>query len=177
MPETIRKVIPMKTNFPRIPFLHGWAAAHQLLADEFQQSLEEGREPEAVEKIRAQAAALDQSEHERLAALWYELQEIPQRADYPFVEPNDLESIRSERAQPTPAVPIPYGDDVLFDRMHGAWLGRCIGCALGKPVEGMMQPRPLRSKRAQPPVRRPRASRSRLWKAMTTSATPSSRNG
>jgi len=24
----------------------------------------------------------------------------------------------------------------LFDRIYGAWLGRCAGCQLGKPVEG-----------------------------------------
>jgi ADP-ribosylglycohydrolase len=27
-------------------------------------------------------------------------------------------------------------DDDLLDRIHGAWLGRAAGCALGKPVEG-----------------------------------------
>jgi ADP-ribosylglycohydrolase len=26
----------------------------------------------------------------------------------------------------------------LYDKMYGAWLGRCAGCALGKPVEGFM---------------------------------------
>ncbi|NJL32418.1 MAG: ADP-ribosylglycohydrolase family protein [Phycisphaerales bacterium] len=31
-------------------------------------------------------------------------------------------------------------DDQLLDRMYGAWLGRCAGCALGKPVEGFMRP-------------------------------------
>lgn len=29
----------------------------------------------------------------------------------------------------------------LGDRMLGAWLGRCVGCALGKPVEGFMDRR------------------------------------
>jgi hypothetical protein len=128
----------MKSNFPRIPFLRGWGAAQEMLNSEFQQSLEEGREPEAVERIRAEAEALDESEHERLSTLWYELQEIPQRKDFPFIEPNDLESIQSERAGADVPFPISYGDEVLFDRMLGAWLGRCAGCALGKPPESFM---------------------------------------
>ena len=33
-----------------------------------------------------------------------------------------------------------YSDDVLMDRMLGAWLGRCCGCALGKPVVGIFGP-------------------------------------
>ena len=86
--------------------------------------------------MRAQADELGESEPERLADLWYELQEIPLRQDFPFFEPSDLETIRSERAEPTGLSPISYGEDVLFDRMLGAWQGRCAGCALGKPVEG-----------------------------------------
>ncbi|NPV52363.1 MAG: ADP-ribosylglycohydrolase family protein [Firmicutes bacterium] len=27
-------------------------------------------------------------------------------------------------------------DEALFDKIYGAWLGRCAGCLLGKPVEG-----------------------------------------
>jgi len=126
----------MKSNFPRIPFLGGWAQAKEILNDEFTQSLEEGREPEAVEKIRAQVEALDKSEHVRLSDVWYELQAIPQRADFPFVK----NSIRGERAQPDAAFPLPYGEAGLLDRMLGAWQGRCVGCALGKPIEGMMSP-------------------------------------
>jgi len=128
-------------TFPHIPFLRGWDAARQLLNVEFQQSLEEGREPEAVNRIRAQAQALDDSEPERLAALWYEVQEIPQRADFAFFEPSDLESIHRERVKADGTLAIAYGSDVLFERMLGAWLGRCAGCALGKPVECFMGPK------------------------------------
>ena len=35
---------------------------------------------------------------------------------------------------PTPAAPPP-DDATLGDRLLGAWLGRCAGCTLGKPVE------------------------------------------
>jgi hypothetical protein len=128
----------MKQKFPRIPFLRGWEVARTLLQHEFQQSLEEGREVEAVERLRAEAAALDEGEHARLADLWYALQEVPLRADFPFVEPSGLEAIREERIGAAHRFPISYGEEGLLDRMHGAWLGRCVGCALGKPVEGFM---------------------------------------
>lgn len=132
-------MVGMQTSsFPRIPFLRGWAEAHQLLTDEFRQSLEEGRDPQVIEALRARAEALAPSEHEKLAAIWYETQSVPQRADFPFVEPSGLEAIRAERLHPVAARTLPYGEEGLFDRMHGAWLGRCIGCALGKPVEPLM---------------------------------------
>jgi len=35
-------------------------------------------------------------------------------------------------ASPVPASPVPAD---LFNRVHGAWLGRAAGCLLGKPVE------------------------------------------
>ena len=125
----------MKSNFPQIPFLRGWDSARNVIKIEAQQSLEEGRDPEGVERIRAEAAGLDDSEHEKLAGLWYAMQELPLRKDFAFVEPSDLETIRSERSKAASLPAITYGDDELFDRMHGAWLGRCAGCALGKPVE------------------------------------------
>jgi len=26
--------------------------------------------------------------------------------------------------------------DMLWDKIYGGWLGKCIGCMLGKPIEG-----------------------------------------
>ena len=37
--------------------------------------------------------------------------------------------------QPEPGRPT-SGSSVA-DRIHGAWLGRCVGCTMGKPVEGL----------------------------------------
>ncbi|MBM3494444.1 MAG: ADP-ribosylglycohydrolase family protein [Armatimonadetes bacterium] len=65
----------------------------------------------------------------------------PMRADFPFAEPSDLESIlrlRPETTGPTSCAP---SDTELEDKVHGAWTGRCVGCLLGKPVEGWRRPR------------------------------------
>ena len=37
--------------------------------------------------------------------------------------------------------PLPLDHDGLRDRLLGAWLGRCAGCNLGKPVEGWSRER------------------------------------
>jgi hypothetical protein len=49
-------------------------------------------------------------------------------------EPSDLDAIRKLWAAP-PALPAVPSPATLRDRIHGAWLGRAVGCLLGKPVE------------------------------------------
>jgi ADP-ribosylglycohydrolase len=46
-----------------------------------------------------------------------------------------LEGIRQARVQAAAAA-IQIPDEKLKDHLLGAWLGRCAGCTLGKPVEG-----------------------------------------
>src|SRR5262249_16330103 len=60
-----------------------------------------------------------------------ELAAIPDPAS---AEPDGLDEIRSLWSEP-PALPVIPAWEVLFDRVHGAWLGRAAGCLLGKPVE------------------------------------------
>lgn len=54
-----------------------------------------------------------------------------QRADWTYDEPDNLEAIL---ATLPPAGAVEETDD-LADKVHGAWLGRCVGCNLGKPIE------------------------------------------
>jgi ADP-ribosylglycohydrolase len=62
---------------------------------------------------------------------------LPLRPDYPYQEPSDLEGIRAARPATRPALSPRIGSGVdLEDKVYGAWTGRCIGCLLGKPVEG-----------------------------------------
>ena len=51
-------------------------------------------------------------------------------------EPSTLEAIRELRPDGPRSMGIDISDEDLADRIHGAWLGRAAGCALGKPVEG-----------------------------------------
>lgn len=67
---------------------------------------------------------------------------LPIRADFAFHEPSDLEGIRAARPANRPVLPaLSLTDAELEDRVYGAWTGRCVGCLLGKPVEGWRRPR------------------------------------
>ena len=50
------------------------------------------------------------------------------------VETDDLNTIRASWSPLPELGPVPTGEE-LYDRLHGAWLGRAAGCLLGKPVE------------------------------------------
>src|SRR5262249_43825954 len=69
--------------------------------------------------------------------LYDELMRLPDDPALAAAEPNELARIRALR----PLGPRDLGwsptDEEALDRFHGAWTGRCVGCALGKPVEGM----------------------------------------
>ncbi|MFO0554963.1 MAG: ADP-ribosylglycohydrolase family protein [Polyangiaceae bacterium] len=69
--------------------------------------------------------------------LYDELMALPAAKALAADEPSELEAIRALR----PAGPRDLGyrpsDAEALDKLHGAWTGRAVGCALGKPVEGM----------------------------------------
>jgi len=120
-----------------IPYLAGWVPGATLFKDEKIQLTEEGRDPEWIEQ-KLKRIDLQGAEDSVLTKLWIELQEAPLRTDFTFVEPSDLKGIQAERAPASRQLPIVYSDEELYQRMLGAWTGRCVGCALGKPVECYM---------------------------------------
>ncbi len=69
-----------------------------------------------------------------IIALLDEMEKLTISPDYPFNEPNGWEEITALSTGDLPALAKP-GDDEIADRIHGAWLGRCCACALGKPFE------------------------------------------
>ena len=107
---------------------------------ERQQLIDEGRYTGPVEKEFERLMALDDSKLEsmqdELYALLDKTARLPQKADWPYHEPSDLEGIRQARPQALPAIDFAFNEQILRDRVQGAWLGRVAGCLLGKPVEG-----------------------------------------
>jgi len=107
---------------------------------ELEQLCDEGRDTRRVEpefkrllksdlaRPAAQAAALE---------LFASAEKLPALKGYPFLEPSDLAGIRKQRPRPARLPRLRLSDAALLDRLHGAWLGRCAGCLLGKPLEGI----------------------------------------
>ena len=70
-----------------------------------------------------------------LLAVLHELEALPAGSLGPL-EPSALEEIQALRPDGPRRMKTVAADAALLDRIHGAWLGRAAGCALGKPVEG-----------------------------------------
>lgn len=73
----------------------------------------------------------------KAAALLDAAQELPMRRGYEFDEPSDLAGIRKLRPRGPRRYPKRLADKALLDHITGAWLGRCVGCLLGKASEGV----------------------------------------
>ena len=123
---------------------------------EAKQSTNEGRDVQAIQsrldEYAQQSPNLSESAREDLAGKLIDvIQTIPIRPDFPYDEPNDLIEIKLARpVSPVMALNQQQADQVdqndqadsqLFDRIYGAWLGRCVGCLLGIPVEFWPRPR------------------------------------
>lgn len=107
---------------------------------EHQQLVDEGRViPETVEdefvELTSPGLDVDPSYQTRAQALLDLCAGLEMREDYPYCEPSDLEGIRAERPEGSRSLGN-LDEAALADRLHAAWLGRCAGCLLGKPVEG-----------------------------------------
>ncbi len=120
---------------------HSWLWWRQGdVAVEKEQLADEGRDPSA---LAAEFAALEnmddqtQEFQDAFNALLDRVQVLPLISEYN--EPSDLAGIRSARPDGPRTLGAPGAD--LGDRLHGAWLGRCAGCLLGKPIEGWRTPK------------------------------------
>jgi ADP-ribosylglycohydrolase len=108
---------------------------------EMQQSRDEGKDvsdfrdlvntvdgcAEGPEKEAAAAACMDN------------LQSRPLKLDFHYYEPFSLDEVFTERAEfrlpDLPLHPGSFSEEIVYDKIYGAWLGRCAGCLLGQPVE------------------------------------------
>jgi ADP-ribosylglycohydrolase len=114
-----------------------WMKTHFLLMAEIEQLEQEGCD---VTAFKAEVAALTgDTPQASMLDLYDRLGQLRPVPSFPYVEPSDLEGIRQARAQKTLANPAPLPEETLKDHILGAWLGRCAGCTLGKPVEGFNQ--------------------------------------
>jgi ADP-ribosylglycohydrolase len=75
------------------------------------------------------------ADRDALLALHEKIEALPRRADWPYEEPLELVAIRRVRPQPVELPRLYLSEQEIRDKIHGAWLGRAVGCVLGKPLE------------------------------------------
>ena len=117
----------------------GYTSARELLREEIAELEYEGfvipeRVREAFAMLHPEADACNESAIRKIYRL---LDGASRRPDWEWVEPDDLEAIRRERPSGPRRFETAFSDEELLDRYYGAWQGRSVGCALGKPVECM----------------------------------------
>jgi ADP-ribosylglycohydrolase len=109
-----------------------------LARDEIIQLQQEGCDTTVLEETLATTeGAPEPYQQGRLIDLFEMARRLRPAPDFPYHEPSDLGEIRE--AAPGDLERWTAEDlteDWLRDRLTGAWLGRCIGCMIGKPVEG-----------------------------------------
>jgi len=124
-----------------------WVQPEDLVRHELWQSEQEGRDVGAVRDRWTEAGGAVEPPYvgaspeaatpeQRMVAerLLLELDALPDVTA--ATEPSDWSDIAADvgGALGTPGAATAYGPE-LKDRLHGAWLGRAVGCVLGKPVE------------------------------------------
>jgi ADP-ribosylglycohydrolase len=115
--------------------LHDVLDLRDIVLDEWRQLDSDGHDVAALEPaVRAAVAAHDEP---ALRALRDQLAAAPPVASWSYDEPLDVEATRAALVDPRPGTPWRGSADELADRLQGAWLARCVGCVMGKPVEGL----------------------------------------
>ena len=104
-----------------------------LLKLELTQMYEEGFD---VGEFLENPGVIDEMRLNELNELYQKLKHAPVKRGYPYTEPSDLDGIRDLRPRGPRRLELGYPRERFEDRIVGAWFGRCIGCLIGKPVEG-----------------------------------------
>jgi ADP-ribosylglycohydrolase len=117
----------------------GWTSPYNLLHEEFIQRRDEGCViPERLlQRFRELSRDKDQWNYAVIEPLYDELMTLEPDAALAAREPNELVDISLLRPEGPRDLKWAPSDEEALDRFHGAWTGRAVGCALGKPVEGM----------------------------------------
>ena len=115
-----------------------WMTYAEYLPVELIQSEEEGKDVSAYKEPAAEILKLPEytkEREEKAYRLLEEIEALPVRETCPHQEPDELEEIQKLREKIRPQKWI-VPKEQLFDKIYGAWVGRCAGCLLGQPIEG-----------------------------------------
>jgi len=106
----------------------------QIVKDEIVQRKEEGYD---VKEIEDRFLKAEERSAPVLNRFWKALEKSIPKPDFAYKEPSELHEIKADRPKVRRKIEIALSDSELHDKIYGGWLGRCAGCLLGKPVEGL----------------------------------------
>jgi len=112
----------------------GYDDLERLVRDEIRQREEEGYD---VSEIRFSLAEIKGRDYSSLKAIMENLSKLKLKPDFPYKEPSEIAEIRNKRPKGPREITADLSDGELLNKIRGGWLGRCAGCLLGKPVEGL----------------------------------------
>lgn len=118
--------------------LENWDSYCHDILWEYKQCIDEGLDIEKYEAMFECAATLPRDETRKsfTDALFEAVNKAKIIEGYKYNEPSDLKGIKALR-KPYNFNKTPVSEEVLKNKIHGAWMGRICGCLLGKPVEGI----------------------------------------
>lgn len=112
--------------------MSGYNKLETLLLDEIEQLFEEGKN---INRDYFKKEVIESNnDKEKLLKIYTKLRHLSNKDSYIYIEPSKLEEIELESNISN--IQDDIYNDIDFDYFYGAWLGRCIGCAWGQPVEG-----------------------------------------
>lgn len=125
-----------KSILPNVEIAGNWELYSESVMQEYYQCLQEGKD---IKKYRNYISAVSELPHSNFKtrvsdAIFDLILNLPDRPDFKYIEPSDYEKIKVLR-KPYALKNISFDKEKAYSRVYGAWLGRIIGCALGKTVE------------------------------------------
>jgi ADP-ribosylglycohydrolase len=115
--------------------LHDVLDLRDIVLDEWRQLDSDGHDVAALEPAVRAAVAADDAQ--ALRELRDELARAPRLDGWSYEEPATAAETWAALQDPRAGRPWTAASEALADRVHGAWLARCVACAMGKPVEGL----------------------------------------
>lgn len=131
--RTIEESNKARTIKPQYQNMHEWELYASNLFLEYQQSIEEGLDIEKYKDVFLSISRLPKSEiKKKFSDVLFEIViSADQRDGYKYIEPSELEKIRTLRKNNTPvlsrngtALQTAYNKAALQNKIHGAWMGR-----------------------------------------------------
>lgn len=104
----------------------------EVLELEIDQREEEGY---SVNEFRQILSQWNKPTKQKLYRLYSQVISAPMLQNYPYDEPGSLAEIRAARPPGPRQISLNLTSQTLYDKIFGAWLGRIIGCVLGKPLQ------------------------------------------